>query len=350
MKEAFCVECGAEGVPLKDGVCRECRLGGRPLLVAVQPEVRVEVCQRCGAEHRGDSWRTREDATEAYDRAAMDAVRIHEEVDDPTFQLAFEQTAPRTLEYEVRMEGWLDEEPVEAAVDVRVVIHPGICRTCSREAGGYFEAVLQLRPPKDRKDHPDLEEAFEEVLDHLASIRQGGNRQAFVTKTQEVHGGYDIYVGDTRAGHQAAKRISERYGARVGHSTEQVGMEDGQPVMRTSISVRMPPYGIGDLVERADELWQVRGFTKRLVYLVRLPDGQEDHVDAYDGELSRVAPASEVRETTVVSKSAGEAQVLDPDTMETVTVATPGQVPGETLEIVKWRGRVVAVPPRETMG
>lgn len=346
LKEAFCVECGAEGVELKDGVCRTCRFGDQPLLSAVRPQVQVEVCKSCGAERRGDSWKDREDAVESYDRAAMGAVQILEAVEDPRFELAFEQTAPKTLRYTITMRGSLWDDPVEETAEVHVKIKTGICTTCSQRAGGYYEAVLQIRPPREASTHDHIWDAYRTVVDRLRAAREAGNRQAFVSKEQEVHGGIDLYIGDRQAARQAAKVLSDRYGARTGESHEQVGMKDGQPVMRAAVSVRLPPYAVGDFVRRDEELWRVDGFTKRLVALSRVPDGRTDHVDARSDELVPALDADAVRDAVVVSWGQGEAQVLDPDTMETVTVAVPGRTNlGEDLPVVKWRGQVLAVPP-----
>lgn len=344
LQDTFCVECGAEDVPLTDGVCRDCRLGDRPLVVVDREAVQVTVCQRCGAEKRGDSWRTRSDATESYDRAALSAVRVHEEVEEPSFTLAFEQTAPQVLQYELTMQGMLWDDPVQDVVMVRVEIQKGICRNCSRKEGGYFEAILQIRPPRDRTDHDHVDDAAAQALDKLAGMREGGRDRAFVTKTVEIHGGYDLYIGDSRAARQVAKELSEDYGAEVGEAHEQIGEEDGQPVMRTSLSVRMPSYAIGDFVDRDGELWRVDGFTRRLVSLTRIPDGRRDHVDAHGDNLRPVRHADDVAEAVVVSRGQGEAQVLDPETMETVTVAVPWGEIGETLPVVRWDGKLRAVP------
>lgn len=344
LKDAFCVECGAEDVPLTDGVCRDCRLGDRPLVAVAEETVRVVVCQRCGAEKRGDSWRSRADAAEAYDRAALSAVRVHEAVEDPSFALAFEQAAPKVLDYELTMQGTLWGDPVQDAVEVRVEIQPGICRNCSRQEGGYFEAIVQIRPPRSRSDHDHVGDAFEQALDKLAAMREGGRDQAFVTKTVEIHGGYDLYVGDRQAARQVAKELSQDYGAEVGEAHEQVGEEDGQPVMRTSVSVRLPEYAVGDFVERDGDLWRVDGFTRRLVSLTRVPDGKQDHVDAHDEELVPVRHGEDVADAVVVSRGQGEAQVLDPETMDTVTVAVPSGEIGESLPVVRWDGKLRAVP------
>lgn len=344
LKDAFCVECGAEDVPLTDGVCRDCRLGDRPLLVVDEEVVQVTVCKRCGAEKRGDSWRSRADGAEAADRAAMGAVRVHEAVDEPSFTLAVDQAAPKVLDYELTMQGMLWGDPIQDVVEVRVEILPGICRNCSRKEGGYFEAIVQIRPPRDRTDHDHVDDAVEQALDKLAAMREGGREQAFVTKTVEIHGGWDLYVGDRQAARQVAKELSQDYGAEVGEAHEQIGEEDGQPVMRTSISVRLPEYAVGDFVERDGELWRVEGFTRRLVSLARVPDGKRDHVDAHDDELRPVRHADEVAEAVVVSRGQGEAQVLDPETMDTVTVAVPSGEIGETLSVVRWDGTLRAVP------
>lgn len=350
-RAAFCVECGAEGVPLRDGVCRDCYLGDRALLVRDRPEVQIEVCKSCGAERRGDSWRTRDDATEAFDRAVLDVVRVHEAVEDPEFTLGFEQTAPRTLDYTVVVEGTMWGEPVEDLVEVRVRSSVGMCTTCSRQAGGYYEAVLQLRPPKGRgrgrRDvRAELDEAYREVVDHLAQMREGGNRQAFVSREEEVHGGVDLYVGDFRAARQAAKHLAGRFGATVGESHEQVGMKDGQPLTRAAISVRLPAYAVGDFVAWDDALWRVDGFTRGLIALTRVPDGRTTHVDPDDKTLRQALHADEVERAVVVSSGGGEAQVLDPETMETVTVRVPPDlVVGDRLDVVRWEGRLRVVPP-----
>jgi NMD protein affecting ribosome stability and mRNA decay len=60
-----------------------------------------------------------------------------------------------------------------------------ICQECYRKSSGYYEAIIQLRGPRQK-----VEPMLKKVTKYLTE------RGAFIAKTEEVETGIDIYVSD----------------------------------------------------------------------------------------------------------------------------------------------------------
>ncbi len=99
-----------------------------------------------------------------------------------------------------------------------------ICPECNKKAGGYFEAIIQLRGNSDRiKKYFRI---FEKELDKV---------ETFVSKVVELKEGLDIYVGNTRV----VLAIIKRLGLRHTISTKLAGQKQGKRVYRTSFAIRL---------------------------------------------------------------------------------------------------------------
>ncbi len=112
----------------------------------------------------------------------------------------------------------------EYTFPLQVKIEKVLCPSCSREHGGYYEAVFQLRG--DRYKQRKLANEF---------IRYARGK-TFITKTDEKKEGMDIYVGSSKVLIQflADKRIKDYKLSRKLHT-----QKEGKRLYRITIALRL---------------------------------------------------------------------------------------------------------------
>ena len=111
--------------------------------------------------------------------------------------------------------------PVKIPINVRIVRN--ICPHCSRQSGGYFEAIIQLRGPISKINRHDR--MFRKIL----------LKKTFVTKEVERKEGLDLYIGNSKA---VVEMLSE-LGIKAKISKTLAGEKEGQRVYRTTFLVRL---------------------------------------------------------------------------------------------------------------
>jgi nonsense-mediated mRNA decay protein 3 len=97
------------------------------------------------------------------------------------------------------------------------------CPDCGRKAGGYFEAIVQLRGK------------FEDIAVAQGKIEKKAEGRTFITKVDELKEGVDLYVASKKAvpGILSSLRVS------FTTSNKLFGVRDGQRIYRTTFCVRV---------------------------------------------------------------------------------------------------------------
>ncbi len=106
---------------------------------------------------------------------------------------------------------------------VEIIYSPSLCDTCSKSAGSYSEAIIQLRGNKEK---------IEKYIDKLQSrIR----RKTFISRTVSLSEGIDFYVGDK----VEALRALQNFDLDYLRTEKLVGQrKDGRRIYRSTFRVR----------------------------------------------------------------------------------------------------------------
>ncbi len=297
-----CVRCGRREA-VHDGLCEYCILELNPPLPP--GAIRVVMCPVCGSFRVGGAWRE-----VGLEEAVMEEVR---RVLDPRYSLLGGEVEVEGSRVKLRLTlGVYGKEAVwEGERELRIVKE--VCERCSRRAGGYYEAVIQLRGGH-------VEEAAEMAV---REVESHPSRMAFVTKVERVRGGIDVYVGDRAAARRAARAVREAYGGEYKESSSLYGRRDGRELRRSTYLVRTPEFGPGDLVELGCKRYVVEGMGRE--FLLR---------DVWSGSLRRerwealreaklLARAEELVEGEIFYVGEGVAHVYDPVSGEVRQVPSP---------------------------
>jgi len=267
-----CVRCGRESRLVDGRLCPDCYLEVRGL--GSFPEiVTVEVCPRCGSYRFEGRW-----YPPPIDAASLDDVvrEVLKLVLATSFKPNPEVESYRIEEVElirdpyhgdyalVRVVGRLrgfDGEYVKE-YSVRVNVRKRLCPQCMKKAGGAIEAILQVRGEGGRLTE-EQRQAVERVLDNLSpALRE------YVSDVVEQREGFDLILVDQGAAKMIAAKLRAALGAKVVESWKLVGRyRNGRPKKRLTLSVRLPFYSPGSLVEYHGGLYRVEQIRNGYVYI-----------------------------------------------------------------------------------
>lgn len=248
----FCVECGREG-PTVEGLCASCTAKKRTLIRAPEA-IDVVVCAHCGRLDMGGTW-VRVDLEQAIPMLLQMRVPVDSRAVRPTFTHVAKREDDRNLRLTVKFAARVGDVEVVVPFQTRLRVKRGACPTCSRQAGRYFEAIVQVRATGRALQPDEIARITRIVNDRFSDDRGSGE---FVGKVEETEGGVDVYVSSGTGGQAAAKAVAEAFGGHVRASPQIHGRKGGRDVYRVTYHVRVPGYRRGDFLRFQGRLYRVR--------------------------------------------------------------------------------------------
>ncbi len=345
---AFCISCG-DSNPIADGKCIDCLREEVTVVRGPSGPVKLERCVHCGAIPVREHWDQPTSLVEAVEQSAIGSVLIPEALEGVDVRVVVREEDKKNYVVDVEVTGSYKGVTVEGEAPVRVQVKNVTCQACSRRHGGYYEAIVQVREKGDAEVSD--ERAGEIAVMIEEEVRRVGGlsgTQSYLLKAEARHGGYDYYFGTKPVAKNIAKRIKDRYGGSLTHSTTLAGEEDGQEVHRLTIAVRLPRVMKGSVIGYGDEIVEVYGRSGNRVLGRTVPEGagrtiEERHLDR--------AVVLEPKRVDIVYAAQGEGQILDPESLDAVQVRLPeGVESGGQAWAVKHRERWVvleAAAPRD---
>lgn len=279
-------------------------------------------CAHCKRLHIGASWKTTtRDETQRMEEIVREAIKLDGRLTHLQLEVRQRWEDRKNATALVHLDAQIAGVPLSREAETRVRWKTSVCQDCSREHGGYFEAILQVRgaPGSDLAHHlPDIEHW---LITRLQGFRDENRPNSFVTKVEKSKHGHDYYMGNHETSKQLATEIAERYGAEMDESTKLVTRKDGRDVFRWTNLVRLPPYARNDFLLVEDIPYKLISFDRRNLYMLDL-----NRLVRVRRELHRVQPVKVIgrsqdeRDAIVVSRQGPNAQIMDPDTFQTVDV------------------------------
>ncbi len=334
-----CPVCGRE-IRGKLELCPRCYVERREVFW-LEDIIEVIKCPRCGFFKIGGKWRDVE-FEEALVEAVERSIRVIPEFDvkDVTVTPMAKGEVGR---YSVELRGKLDGEYVSVGKVVNVRVKTEVCWRCTREAGGYYEAIVQIRA-----DGRDIEESEMRVVNEIivrVLERERENQKAFISKVVERREGVDYYFGDRNIGRKISRMIVDELGGRIVESKKIHTRRDGQDVYRFTYAVRLPAYRKGDIVEDRGRVCIVTN--QRLGKGLSLDSGETVNLKRPRVIVRR----EELKETVVVNCDDFVVEVLHPETQRVVQARRPSVdlKPGDTVMFAEY-GESFYVIPKELTG
>jgi nonsense-mediated mRNA decay protein 3 len=340
----FCVECGKDKTIFRNGVCLCCYL--KHTQFSQGPAyLDIAFCPRCSAYKYKNTW-IQESFDDVLKRLIKDAFTISPDLTRVTIQTKCTEQQ-RVLACIVSITGLIEDQTVTETHPLTARIKQNTCNICSREAGGYYEAIVQIRAEQRTFTDGELRTLRLAVEGMVAQLQKGGKRGLFITDYDEKREGLDFFLSEKTTAFSIAKKIQEQYGGDFKQSASAAGMKDSRQVYRMTYLVRIPAYRKGDFFSLDDSFFHIVSLHENKVRSIELSTWTEKVIDGKDIHPSRIYGGDElIREMIVISQTPKDVQLMDPKTYATIEIRKPKGVPITTpmVNTVKLEGTVFLVP------
>ena len=335
MNNVPCPVCGRPTEQQIDGRCRDCFLK-TVTLAHIPLVVRTTFCSMCGAVKRGKHWEYQKFEVDDLIQGVIEqALKIDSQATDISTSIALSNSNPVIYRAHITVTGEIKGVKAESQLNTEVRITKETCDACSRMAGGYYEAVVQIRAEGRFPDENEQQQMVELVDEVVERQYQRGDRFSFITSAQELPEGTDIYLGSNSCARQACRLAVERFGCKYSESPTLSGKKDGKDIYRITYSLRLPRLVPGDIIRVGEDFVLVNRSAKMTTGLY-LESGLEfsEHTDRLK-DAKKVADVDEAENAIVVSVEQDTVQVMHPSTFKQVTIKKPAHFTGTGGEEVK---------------
>ncbi len=220
---------------------------------------------------------------------------------------------------------------------------------CSREAGGYYEAIVQIRADKRILSKTELTIIRSAVESLVGQLQESGKRGLFITDIDEKREGLDFFMSEKGTALSIAKKIQEQYGGEFKQSASDVGMKDSRQVYRMTYLIRIPSYQIGDFFSYRKSLYTISSIHGTKVKAIDLSTWEDIVIDGKELKQTKILGGKDlVKEMIVVSQSKTDIQVMDTTKYETVELRKPKGMKIDTpmVKTVRLNDRLFLVPEK----
>ena len=351
MKSVTCPKCGRECNKFFDSVCKDCffetfKLFELPLVL------HVRICSSCGAYFHRSRWEDIGNIEDVVLKTVENAIFINNEAGDVEIYLEPREITPYIYMVRAEVDAVVGGEPIHAEAEAEVRVQRTACDMCSRESGGYFEAIIQIRAAGRFPTEEEKKRCSAIARDTMESMRKKGDRLAFISYALEQKEGIDLYMGSMNASRQVCRLIVSELGGSFSESPTLVGMKDGKNVYRVTFAVRLPEFRPGDVIRFRGRIIQIKSSGKK-VNGISLEDGSRfiSTPEELKG-AEKIANIGDAVMTVLVSIEENAILVLDPETYETVAIKKPlsfNVEAGSEILVLKTDYGIFALASSETL-
>lgn len=306
----FCVDCGEEKPIFREGSCVDCYLK-RHQFTTGPPFIDIPACAHCGSLKYKSLWTT--DTLETIvKRNVKQLFSISNELENTTIKVVCTEEQER-FSCNITISGNVDGIPISESNHVFVRLKPHSCDMCSKQFGGYHEAILQIRPHEKKIPKDELFEIRQFVEALIFSMQRQGHRNLFIADVGDEHGGIDFYISDKQASATIIRKVQERFGGVLTTSSKNIGMKDGNQLYRVTYLLRLFPYRQGDLLEINKHYYYILSLSHHSVHLFNLTTGEKRSIPPKELELAKIIEGKDqIRDMIFISQTEKEIQVMDP--------------------------------------
>jgi len=223
MLKKFCPKCGKETEKFYNNLCSECFLESKSSISKLPKYFVIRKCKICEKYQMDDKlFNSEEEALEEEIRKffkdksiASISFRIHKNKTSITIKSNF------------------DDLEKEEVADISLVFKKIVCKYCSMKNSGYYQAILQLRLPKEL-----LGKIIDEIVKQI-SLENQFNPQSFISKVEKKNEGVDIYLGSKESANNVANLLKNKFGVKTKLSRKLAGKVKGINVYRDTILIKI---------------------------------------------------------------------------------------------------------------
>ena len=351
-----CPKCGkpaSKSKPFIDGFCTACYFEQHPLII-LRREPEAKICPRCQAFYASGRWihqTTQPDEEHLFDMVCSLLDPLFAPSQPASFDVQLQEPpaeAPaKAKKLQVVVSAQAEEFSFKEQKVVTIPIIPTLCNQCRQAAGGYFEAVVQIRSSAGK-----LSEAQADQIAGFISTRLvDADLPSSSVKMAETRGGFDIKCMTGRLGRTLAKDLAETFGLTQKISSKVVGRtREGKNLRRDTYSLRFPLYQVGDVIIFKDSPFRITGLRNGRYILTNLAAEHRETLSPKDlSELDAVFLNDEIQTFQVISVEGDVVQLMNQEDYSMYDLPRPErELPiGSMVSAIVWDNRLVLLPKKE---
>ncbi len=320
-----CLRCGAEP-PLASQICHDC-VRQTIELASIPVNLRMVACKSCSSLKVPGTWTEFKDLDSAVSSFVESSVDWNTDTKKQAIQLTLNQLDPHRFRVEVNCTGVFQEVALSSLLKSETNVKFQVCQNCSRQAGGYYESILQIRTK--RKEILDL------AVDLVYNEIDSGPSELFTPEAGTVRGGFDFQLSSTEKGRSLARELMIKFGGQVTETSKLIGRKDGRDLLRHTFGVRLPDVKTGDHLFLDEGVWCVTRIDRRKANLKRLiPSIAQKTVET--DSLRNIPLLDNLSEVQTISHRDREYLLLDPFTLQTVEAISPKDWKGDEISALRY--------------
>jgi nonsense-mediated mRNA decay protein 3 len=325
--KAICPRCG---VPSAEGLCNKCAL--QSVIILKCPEkIELVVCSTCGSVFAKGRWQINEDDIEKLAlKAIKDTLKTHSELKDFEVKIRLSRIGSTRYMAYVSCKGKFRDIAAINTYEIPVIVNIVACYRCSRMAGKYYEATIQIRGSVNKPSNNDLKECIQIAKDLEDACYREGDQLSFIQEIRQTKRGLDLILGSTQLGRKIAKTLIKRSGGKILETNKLIGKKDGRDVFRTTILIRLPKFKRGDLVSWRGDVFEVTGFEGKNTQIISINDGRKSSISEDDAERAELlGNRTDSLKAMIVSSDKNALEIIDPQSFRTTFASKPTRISGE---------------------
>lgn len=331
----FCVECGKELPIFKDGSCINCYLKNHSF--SKGPEIiDLPVCTHCNSYKYKSNW-----TSNLFGEVLIRLVKNHFTISREFKKIDINSKCSEEREgmnCKIIISGFVNDVEINEEHDLFVRFKKTVCDVCSKQFGGYHEAIIQIRADNRKIEKDELKNIRLSVESLVEDMKAKGNRSLFITDVAEEHGGLDFYISDKGSGLVIAKKLQGTYGGIIKQSSKNIGMKDSRQIYRMTYLLRLPSLKKGEFISYKNSFYFVTSISGSKFHLIELSSWTKQIFDEKDIQKAKLMGGDElIKEMILVSQTEDEAQIMNPDNYEITIVKKPKsiKIKSEKVRVVK---------------
>ncbi|MEM3526211.1 MAG: NMD3-related protein, partial [Candidatus Jordarchaeaceae archaeon] len=220
------------------------------------------------------------------------------------------------------------------------------CELCIRKMSGAFEAIIQFRSLKGKISEEERQK-INDIIERTFSLER--YKDAYISDIKEKKQGFDVYVSSVGLAKSIAASAKEIMGANIYETFKLSGMKDGKKLGKFSLSVRLPSFNVGDIVQTQNKTIIFEKIEKGNLIGKDLETGERSVIqykELWESEIQSWKP--EIKEYQIISITENFLQLMDLETYEIIEIkrdTNKNLKEGETVSAIKINEKIFLITP-----
>jgi len=317
----FCVECGKEKPIFREGSCLQCYLKTHKFTKG-QKIIDLPICSHCNAYKYKNTW-TLDILSDVLRRIIKKDFKISKKLKKVQIHTECKEEKER-INCKVYINGKIDDVEITEEHQVYVRFKQTVCDVCSKQFGGYHEAIIQIRAEKRSLKKDEINEISTEIENQIQSLKSKGNRALFITDRGEEHGGIDYYISEKGVALSIVNNLHEKFGGEIKKSSKNIGMKDSKQVYRDTILLRLPSFKKNDIIKNKNKYFLITNVSKNNFQIIDFSNWDKQTIDYKQiKNYKKRTDEATIKDMIIVNQKNDEIQIMDEKTYKMVIIKKP---------------------------